>query len=304
MDADFSGTDGSGGGAPAEAAAGAVVGVVGEHRLCLRCGYDLIGLRVDGVCPECGTPVARSLLGDMLRFSSGEYLRTMHQGVFLILASIVLDLVMIIGGVAVGLVLTAARMGRPGTAVSGVGMVDLAGSGLSLVSAAMSLGGWWLLSAPDPRSMAMEKGQQARRLIRTMVVISAGATLVTTALTLSNKVASPAGGTPVWSAMAIVILLAGVASFVAWVVKFFAAMAYLRWLSPRIPNEGIFNRARTMMWLGPVLMTVGSLACGLGPLFALILYYNLLNWVRVELKKIRREMDLLELAGAQAWWDS
>lgn len=25
--------------------------------LCLTCGYKLSGLRIDGVCPECGTPV-------------------------------------------------------------------------------------------------------------------------------------------------------------------------------------------------------------------------------------------------------
>lgn len=39
------------------------------------------------------------------------------------------------------------------------------------------------------------------------------------------------------------------------------------------------------MWLGPVLVTVGALVV-IGPLVALILYYNLLNWVRIDLSGI------------------
>ena len=56
-------------------------------------------------------------------------------------------------------------------------------------------------------------------------------------------------------------------------------------------------RAKTMMWLGPILYTVGAIACGLGPLVALILYYNLLNWVREGLQAIRADQSLREAAG-------
>ena len=31
--------------------------VVADHRQCFNCGYDLFGLRRDGVCPECGTEI-------------------------------------------------------------------------------------------------------------------------------------------------------------------------------------------------------------------------------------------------------
>ena len=31
--------------------------VIVEDRPCIKCGYNLIGLKIDGVCPECGRPI-------------------------------------------------------------------------------------------------------------------------------------------------------------------------------------------------------------------------------------------------------
>lgn len=40
--------------------------LLSDH-LCVRCGYSLIGLPVHGKCPECGTPIRRSLpVGEQL----------------------------------------------------------------------------------------------------------------------------------------------------------------------------------------------------------------------------------------------
>ena len=35
--------------------------VLDEQRFCTRCGYSLYSLRIDGICPECATPVLTSL---------------------------------------------------------------------------------------------------------------------------------------------------------------------------------------------------------------------------------------------------
>lgn len=43
------------------------------------------------------------------------------------------------------------------------------------------------------------------------------------------------------------------------------------------------------MWLGPLLATFGLVIIGLGPLIALVLYWNMLDWVRKDLKRIRAE---------------
>ncbi len=37
---------------------------------CKKCAYNLRGLREDGRCPECGTPVGLSTRGDLLRFAT------------------------------------------------------------------------------------------------------------------------------------------------------------------------------------------------------------------------------------------
>ena len=63
-------------------------------------------------------------------------------------------------------------------------------------------------------------------------------------------------------------------------------------MSPRIPNDWVFKRAKLMMWLGPVLFVPGSLCIGLGPLVALILYYNLVTRVRADLKAILGTMSV------------
>lgn len=42
-------------------------GFIAAHAPCVKCDYELLGLKPDGVCPECGTPVASSTSGPLLR---------------------------------------------------------------------------------------------------------------------------------------------------------------------------------------------------------------------------------------------
>ena len=62
-------------------------------------------------------------------------------------------------------------------------------------------------------------------------------------------------------------------------------MLYLRWLAPRLPDDEVDAKARRLMWLGPLLVTVGALIV-VGPLIAMVLYWNLLDRVRRNLKQI------------------
>ncbi len=71
---------------------------VGDDAICLQCGYSIRGLPHGGRCPECGTPIQRSLQGNLLRYSSPAYLATLNRGVFLILAAIAAQVICVVGG--------------------------------------------------------------------------------------------------------------------------------------------------------------------------------------------------------------
>lgn len=260
-------------GAATDGQAAATTGVVGTSQPCIRCGYDLRGLPIAGACPECSAPVERSLLGDLIAFSSPEYQATIHRGVFLVQAGIIVSILLFILTLVLAIAFSAGQS------------VTLLGQGLSLIPAALSVWGWWLLSSPDPGQLASNKGESPRRVIRVTVVIQVMFTLVHLAITAISTmaVASQAAS----SGLGIFVLIFAVMSTVVSVAQFFAAMLYIKWLATRLPSPRAEKRAKLMLWLGPVLYTVGLLLVGLGPLIALIMYYNLLEWVRKDLKAIR-----------------
>src|SRR5262245_1427978 len=71
-------------------------GHIAGDKLCVRCGYALRGLSVTGICPECGTPVDRSLRGDLLEYCDPHYARRLLLGARLIIASVYSFVIMLI----------------------------------------------------------------------------------------------------------------------------------------------------------------------------------------------------------------
>lgn len=242
---------------------------VPEDVVCLRCGYPLRGLDESGDCPECGAAIGRSLHGNLLHFSSPSYVATLHRGVFLIVAGIA-------GQVVLSLfasVLTATTV------------IDIGVDSLGIIMNAMILIGWWMFSTPDPAFIGVAQGTTARGVVRTALVVEIAVTIALFATGSLTTAASSLSSTVVVLTVIIVVVS---------VVRFFAAMMYLRWMAPRIPSVEIDARARQLMWLGPLLLTVGLLLCGLGPLIALVLYWLLLNWVRLALKHVHE----IQMAGS------
>ncbi len=240
---------------------------VGDDAICLQCGYSIRGLPHGGRCPECGTPIQRSLQGNLLRYSSPAYLATLNRGVLLILTAIAAQVICIVGG----LILIAWLTAKGWNDVARVSelLFSTASTGLSVVL----LIGWWLFSAPDPAFVGAGGGTTARKVVRATVAAAAVLTaMATVAETLAPSIDAAANSLLV----------------VVQAVKFFAAMLYLRWLAHRFPDAVIDARARLLMWLCPLLVTVGTLFCFVGPIIALVLYWNLLNWVRIEISRIRQ----------------
>ena len=240
---------------------------VGDDAICLQCGYSIRGLPHGGRCPECGTPIERSLQGNLLRYSSPAYLATLNRGVLLILAAIAAQVICILGG----LILIAWLTAKGWNDVARVSelLLSTASTGLSVVL----LIGWWLFSAPDPAFVGAGGGTTARKVVRATVAAAAVLTaMATVAETLAPSIDAAANSLLV----------------VVQAVKFFAAMLYLRWLAPRFPDDVIDSRARLLMWLCPLLVTIGTSGCFIALIIALVLYWSLLNSVQNEISRIRQ----------------
>ncbi len=238
-----------------------------DDRPCLQCGYNLRGLSPAGACPECGTPVQRSLLGNLLVYSSREYVRQLVIGVRLIWWSITIAILLGIGGALLGFMLSAAV----GGAASFGHVVALGG----LVTTAMGLVGWWLLSSPDPAVLGEDKAVGARKVLRVSLVVSAACFLANTVFQygfgrVGGSVLAPmfgrglgiggAGAPSTSTAIDWLAAAAALVSQIAWLVKFFASMVYVRGLAARVPDEGVYARARVLMWFGASLGCVLILA--------------------------------------------
>jgi hypothetical protein len=249
--------------------------------VCLRCGYELQGLNTAGACPECGMSISQSLQGDLLKFSSPEYIRSLHLGITMILIAIVATLLTIVASVSLGF---AAGVGMPQTEVARV--FELVGAGATF----LSLVGWWLFTSPDPALSNRDEGASARVLIRFAVIFSAAFSVVSLLVQYLPSLQTAAG-----TGMVGLIILGGL-GLLAGVVQYFASMLYISKIGPRLPDPTVTRKARRLLWLGPLLWTVGIILFMLGPLIALLLYVGLIDLVRKNLKRIGEEQSLAGVA--------
>lgn len=286
-------------------------GVLDSSRPCVRCGYDLMGLPIGGQCPECGTPVADSLKGILLEHAAAEYLATLHHGLKLVLWSILLYvglmIVVMFATVALGvggaMVAPGAPAGGPGAAAAPPvvpALVQPMLQLLMLVPAIMGVIGYYRFSTPDPGFLGQEKPDSARQVLRVCSIVAAVNAGLSGAVAFSGGAFSPGAFTGAFSldlALAIAAIVVALVGGLAWIVQFFAVMRYTRWLGRRVPDDHIVRRTQMYMWLLPVLYIVGSLACGLGPLIALVLYWNLLHRLRLHVRSIIETGVPRELPG-------
>jgi hypothetical protein len=249
------------------------------HQPCIRCSYDLHGLPLSGNCPECGVPVERSLRGDLLQFADENYRATLLRGVSLIMFGILAHVVLFILGMVAGF-------------AGGAG-VGFALSIISLAATATGLYGYFLYASPDPGQMSNNRGEKPRQILRVAIGVSAIAAIGQIALGGLALFMAPTPG-QVGAAEGVLMLsaVAGLAGSVAWIVQFFAAMLYTKWLAPRIPSPRVLKRASLLMWLGPVLFLLFCTV--VAPLIALIMYYNMFSWIRQALITIRDEGEYFD----------
>lgn len=285
--------------------------IVPDSRPCLVCGYDLKGLASSGVCPECSSPVLRSLQGNLLRFTSLPYLKSLKQGCLIIELSFAASIILGGLGIAMAIASTALLASRAGA---------IASAGAEALAAMIGLLGWWIFTSPDPGLLGEDAGSKARKVLRIALIAAAIVALgkfalvfipgfgraLQTATTSSipgtvvpggttssrgsiqfGQVTIPIGGGGGGSWWPVAIMGAvGLLALALTITKFYASMFYLRSVVRRIPDPEIEKHVTRFFWLCPLLYTVGMLLCGLGPLIAFII-----NWVIVD--KVRQQLNAI-----------
>lgn len=275
-----------------------------DGRFCIRCAYTLTGLRWDGLCPECSTPIALSVREPALADADRAYVTTIRSGLSLVL-----------NGTMVMLFFFGARI-IYGTALHTLGAapgplaVEIAAQCFALVVLFAVMRGYWKYTEPDPGQVAVEVTRSARSWIRLAVVgvialsVAVFAIEQTQAITKPPPAPSPASTAPASttpgaptpaaapvappsrSPLEIARIMVSVLTLGAWSVLFVAMMRYTRWLGTRVPDLLIVRQTRTYMWLLPIITIGGTLLIAIGFLLSLLMYWTLLHRVNTHLKSI------------------
>lgn len=229
--------------------------------------------------------------GDLLEYASEAYVRKLYRGSVVVVGSILLYVLVMIAGIAMGVLAPVVTLNQP--LVQVLFWVVMVCGVVSSIGIAV---GWWLLSEPNPAALDPKAGGTARQVVRVTAGISVVTHLAQQVIGLfSGSIALSQAGVNADMGLA---LLLGLLRLVTFGVSFFAQMAYLKWLASRLPDAWVYRRAKLMMWLGPALFVVGALCAMLGPIVALVLYYNLITRVRADLKGILA--NVRRTAGAPA----
>ncbi|MCA9295569.1 MAG: hypothetical protein KC983_03610, partial [Phycisphaerales bacterium] len=250
-----------------------------EDQHCLQCGYALRGQSTAGMCPECGTPVARSMHGDLLRYSQSEYVRLLRIGTMMVIIGVIAEVVHRLTSAPLVKILSSTvpvLQSQRGMLES---VANLAGVAIAVLIAL----GWWLLSSPDPALHHKDTNVNARRVVRIFVIIIVVILMVRTMFEFG--VMRP----PSYASAGLTVL-----SVVMRGVSFFPAMLYLEKLARRLPSKKLADRTRLYLWLLPVIHIVGYPACFLGPVVTTTLYCIFLGTVY---RLLTKTLELQRAAG-------
>jgi hypothetical protein len=208
---------------------------ISEDVPCVHCGYNLRGLTRDNFCPECGTPIARSIFGNQLRYADPQWLERLCFGTSLKLWNILIVILVVVGDAVI------AAVGLPPS----LRMV------LGLIGSALGLWAAFLITTPEPRVALQENPITLRRAVRACAVLGLiGGVLIYLV---------EHGGTP--ELMAILGIAGGVC-MLAGVVQLLGELVYYRRFARRVPNPKLEKSTSTVLWGLPIMY--GALVVGWG----------------------------------------
>jgi len=191
------------------------LGPRGEQAIpCIGCAYDLAGLTVDAVCPECATPIGETIDLERLVFADEGWLRAVRRGLLCVQNAPAMLLIapMVYGAVAGGLGAV-----KPGASAS-----SMFGTGLALTAITLIVlcgyAGLWLATPkePAPRVAATISArspwvERSRRAVRVVVLVSLALAAIQSELWMQSGLPSQGAWWPLLVAQSAALVVGALA---------------------------------------------------------------------------------------------
>ncbi|MCH8853081.1 MAG: hypothetical protein IID41_10575 [Planctomycetes bacterium] len=192
-----------------------------DHDLsCMSCGYNLRALPSAGLCPECGTDIARSTQGDLLKFADRKWVGSVYRGTCLLTIANGLLVICVLAMIVFPFIVP--FLSNSTIAVTTFLIVLKVCSIPALV---LMILGVWLITKQEPRVSLTEQAASSRGIARAAV----GFVFVLYGLTFAL--------TGPWHTAARLLMI------VAFLVVLWSCLKHLEMIGRRLPAEEVVTQA-------------------------------------------------------------
>ncbi len=217
-------------------------GCIAQDIACRSCGYALRGLPPTGVCPECATPVGRSIHGDLLRFCDPKWVERVALGVNILVIAFIVS---IVGSILIGAAVIAI-LAATGTRNVMAFLIPL--GIFALATAAANVIGYWLATTRDPGKDESGKPVTARAVARWAIVASS---VFSVAAVPFDPTIARFTGASLLADPALQIALSVLSAFAGQGLNALGMVALLMYagqLARRLPDDRLVKHTRIVMW--------------------------------------------------------
>ncbi len=188
---------------------------------CMICGYNLRALPPAGLCPECGTDIARSTQGDLLKFADRNWVGSVYRGTCLLTIAGGLFVICVLAMIVFPLILLSVFDSSIAVATFVIVLRVC-----SIAAIVLMILGVWLVTKQEPRVSLTEQGASNRRVARAAVGFLFG---------FYGLIFASSGH---WHTAARLLMA------VAFLVVLCSCLRHLELIGRRLPAEDVVTRAQ------------------------------------------------------------